>query len=139
MGSKSVGAAFQVGGTFGVGLCGGIQKTSLISLTSEEGRTPEERYQAVSGWLKRSTSPPAQRFWRALEMGQTVRIRFPPAASLRTIGTAVHDLAFREKPRVFMPYVGGVTAYKKKRDEVAANGYQGFHFGASFEEQAAAN
>jgi cyclohexanone monooxygenase len=44
-----------------------------------------------------------------------------------------------EKPRVFMPYVGGVTAYKKKCDEVAANGYLGFHFGASFEEQAAAN
>ena len=30
------------------------------------------------------------------------------------------------KPRVFMPYVGGVTAYKKKCDEVAANGYEGF-------------
>jgi cyclohexanone monooxygenase len=30
------------------------------------------------------------------------------------------------KPRVFMPYVGGVTAYKKKCDEVAAKGYQGF-------------
>src|SRR5262249_54879795 len=27
------------------------------------------------------------------------------------------------KPRVFMPYVGGVTAYKKKCDEVAARGY----------------
>jgi cyclohexanone monooxygenase len=38
-----------------------------------------------------------------------------------------------------MPYVGGVTAYKKKCDEVAANGYQGFRFGASFEERAAAN
>jgi cyclohexanone monooxygenase len=44
-----------------------------------------------------------------------------------------------KKPRVFMPYVGGVTAYKKKCDEVVANGYLGFHFGASFEEQAAAN
>ena len=30
------------------------------------------------------------------------------------------------KPRVFMPYVGGVTAYKQKCDEVAANGYEGF-------------
>ena len=30
------------------------------------------------------------------------------------------------KPRVFMPYVGGVTAYKAKCDEVAANGYEGF-------------
>jgi len=32
------------------------------------------------------------------------------------------------KPRVFMPYVGGVTAYKKKCDEVAAKGYEGFRF-----------
>ena len=33
------------------------------------------------------------------------------------------------KPRVFMPYVGGVQAYKKKCDEVAANGYAGFNLG----------
>jgi cyclohexanone monooxygenase len=32
------------------------------------------------------------------------------------------------KPRVFMPYVGGVTAYKKKCDDVAAKGYEGFSF-----------
>jgi len=31
------------------------------------------------------------------------------------------------KPRVFMPYVGGVAAYKKC-DEVAAKGYEGFSF-----------
>jgi cyclohexanone monooxygenase len=30
------------------------------------------------------------------------------------------------KPRVFMPYVGGVGAYRVKCDEVAANGYAGF-------------
>ncbi len=30
------------------------------------------------------------------------------------------------KTRVFMPYVGGVPAYKKKCDEVAAKGYEGF-------------
>jgi cation diffusion facilitator CzcD-associated flavoprotein CzcO len=30
------------------------------------------------------------------------------------------------KPRVFTPYVGGVGAYRIKRDEVAANGYEGF-------------
>ena len=30
------------------------------------------------------------------------------------------------KPRVFMPYVGGVHNYKKKCDEVAAKGYEGF-------------
>ncbi len=30
------------------------------------------------------------------------------------------------KPRIFMPYIGGVGAYRKKCDEVAANGYEGF-------------
>ena len=30
------------------------------------------------------------------------------------------------KPRVFMPYVGGVQNYKKKCDEVTATGYPGF-------------
>jgi cation diffusion facilitator CzcD-associated flavoprotein CzcO len=30
------------------------------------------------------------------------------------------------KPRVFMPYLGGVPAYLKKCDEVVANGYEGF-------------
>ena len=32
------------------------------------------------------------------------------------------------KPRVFMPYVGGVQRYKAKIEEVAANGYEGFTF-----------
>ncbi|MDY7083999.1 MAG: NAD(P)/FAD-dependent oxidoreductase [Actinomycetota bacterium] len=30
------------------------------------------------------------------------------------------------KPRVFLPYAGGVGLYRKKCDEVAANGYEGF-------------
>ncbi|MDQ3787738.1 MAG: NAD(P)/FAD-dependent oxidoreductase [Actinomycetota bacterium] len=30
------------------------------------------------------------------------------------------------KPRVFMPYVGGVGPYRQKCDAVAANGYEGF-------------
>ncbi|MCW5744579.1 MAG: NAD(P)/FAD-dependent oxidoreductase [Alphaproteobacteria bacterium] len=32
------------------------------------------------------------------------------------------------KPRVFMPYVGGFDAYKRRCDAVAANGYEGFEF-----------
>ena len=39
------------------------------------------------------------------------------------------------KPRIFMPYVGGVSAYKKKCDEVAAHGYQGFRLRGGVEEQ----
>ena len=34
------------------------------------------------------------------------------------------------KPRVFMPYVGGVGAYAEKCREVAAAGYEGFQLGA---------
>jgi cyclohexanone monooxygenase len=30
------------------------------------------------------------------------------------------------KPRVFMPYTGGVRAYREKCEEVAGNGYEGF-------------
>ena len=30
------------------------------------------------------------------------------------------------KPRIFMPYVGGVGTYRAHCDEVAANGYEGF-------------
>lgn len=30
------------------------------------------------------------------------------------------------KPRIFMPYIGGVGAYRQKCDEVAANSYEGF-------------
>ncbi len=33
------------------------------------------------------------------------------------------------KPRVFMPYVGGVGNYRKKCDEVVAKGYEGFVLG----------
>ncbi len=43
------------------------------------------------------------------------------------------------KPRIFMPYVGGVAAYKKKCDEVAANGYEGFTFDGTEEQRFAAN
>jgi len=39
------------------------------------------------------------------------------------------------KPRVFMPYVGGVSAYKKKCDEVAASGYEGFRLDLRADEQ----
>ena len=35
------------------------------------------------------------------------------------------------KPRVFMPYVGGVGNYRIKCDEVAANGYEGFELSSN--------
>ena len=34
------------------------------------------------------------------------------------------------KPRVFMPYIGGVGPYREKCDDVAAKGYEGFTLSA---------
>jgi cyclohexanone monooxygenase len=34
------------------------------------------------------------------------------------------------KPRIFMPYLGGVGAYRQKCDEVAAKDYDGFRLTA---------
>ena len=45
----------------------------------------------------------------------------PQAASSWYLGANVPG-----KPRVFMPYAGGMARYRSICDEVAANGYQGF-------------
>jgi len=42
------------------------------------------------------------------------------------------------KPRIFMPYIGGVPVYRKKCDEVAAKGYEGFAMNATAPRQTAA-
>ncbi len=38
------------------------------------------------------------------------------------------------KPRVFMPYAGGVGIYREKCDEIAGNGYEGFILGSGSRE-----
>jgi cyclohexanone monooxygenase len=35
------------------------------------------------------------------------------------------------KPRIFMPYIGGVGVYRRICNEVAANGYEGFVMSAA--------
>jgi cyclohexanone monooxygenase len=42
------------------------------------------------------------------------------------------------KPRVFMPYIGGVGAYRQRCDEIAAKGYEGFALSGSAMAAAAA-
>ena len=42
------------------------------------------------------------------------------------------------KPRIFMPYIGGVGVYRKICDDVAAKGYEGFALTTSHVEQVAA-
>ena len=43
------------------------------------------------------------------------------------------------KPRIFMPYIGGVPVYRQKCDEVAAKGYEGFAMTAKERQAAAAS
>ncbi len=43
------------------------------------------------------------------------------------------------KPRIFMPYIGGVPVYRQKCDEVAAKGYEGFAMTAKQRQAAAAS
>jgi hypothetical protein len=63
IGSWSVGAAFQLGGKFGVGRSGGMPRTSLVSLTSEGRRTHP-------AWSCRTTEfPGSDRPWSRQRRG----------------------------------------------------------------------
>jgi cyclohexanone monooxygenase len=42
------------------------------------------------------------------------------------------------KPRVFLPYLGGLGVYRRKCDAIAADGYKGFAFGVAGQEAASA-
>ena len=42
------------------------------------------------------------------------------------------------KPRVFMPYIGGLATYRQKCDEVVARGYEGFRLAAPARQASAA-
>jgi len=43
------------------------------------------------------------------------------------------------KPRVFMPYIGGVNVYRQECQEIADAGYRGFHLTSAAEKSAAAD
>jgi cyclohexanone monooxygenase len=70
-------------------------------------------------------TPEAQEAWmeHVAEVGESTL--FPRAASWY-VGANVPG-----KPRVFMPYVGGVGPYRDRCAEIAANGYEGFTLDAS--------
>ncbi|WP_293682416.1 NAD(P)/FAD-dependent oxidoreductase [uncultured Phenylobacterium sp.] len=70
-------------------------------------------------------SPKAEADWVAHvnEVGDTTLY---PLANSWYMGANVPG-----KPRVFMPYIGGVPVYREKCDEVAANGYDGCNLSAA--------
>ena len=56
---------------------------------------------------------------------QTAAMTLLPQANSWYMGANVPG-----KPRVFMPYIGGMAKYRRICDEVAENGYEGFALGA---------
>ena len=62
----------------------------------------------------------AEEAWTA-HVGEVADFTLFPQANSWYVGANVPG-----KPRVFMPYVGGVGAYRQKCDDVAAKGYEGF-------------
>jgi cyclohexanone monooxygenase len=81
------------------------------------------------GWMRRAghtrieATPHAQAAWVEHVNALADATLFPQALSWYT-GANVPG-----KPRVFMPYVGGVGAYREKCAAVAAAGYEGFSIG----------
>jgi len=75
---------------------------------------PDRPYTAREKWVFRHI-PLATRIYRTLY----------PQANSWYVGANVPG-----KPRVFMPYVGGLNVYRERCDEVAAAGYRGFRITA---------
>jgi cyclohexanone monooxygenase len=69
--------------------------------------------------------PAAEDAWVAHGTEVAHKTLYPKAASWY-MGANIEG-----KPRVFLPYIGGVGNYRVKCDEIAANGYEGFQLARS--------
>jgi cation diffusion facilitator CzcD-associated flavoprotein CzcO len=80
------------------------------------------QYLRDKGYRAIEASRPAQEAWVGHVLSTVSgRINSHPSCSSWYLGANV-----RGKPRVFMPYAGGVPAYRQKCNEVVAAGYEGF-------------
>ncbi|HEY2658883.1 MAG TPA: NAD(P)/FAD-dependent oxidoreductase [Caulobacteraceae bacterium] len=70
-------------------------------------------------------TPEAQDAWVA-HVNEVADTTLYPQANSWYLGANVPG-----KPRVFMPYIGGVGVYRERCDEVAAKGYEGFELRSS--------
>ena len=72
------------------------------------------------GMTRIEPTPEAERNW-VQHVNEVADSTLYPLANSWYVGANIPG-----KPRVFMPYVGGFSGYKKKCDAVAENGYEGF-------------
>ncbi len=74
------------------------------------------------GAVRIEATPEAEEGWVLHNIEVAGRTLYPRAASWY-MGANVPG-----KPRVFMPYIGGVGVYRELCDEIVAKGYEGFRF-----------
>ena len=77
-------------------------------------------YMAANGFGAVEPTEEAQAAWTR-HVGDVANATLYPLANSWYMGANIPG-----KHRVFMPYVGGVHTYKRKCDEIAAKGYEGF-------------
>ena len=82
--------------------------------------TDHIRYLEDRGLPRSEASPEAEDAW-VQHVNDAADMTLFPQANSWYLGANVPG-----KPRVFMPYVGGVGAYRAKCDEVASRQYEGF-------------
>ncbi|HXD90900.1 MAG TPA: NAD(P)/FAD-dependent oxidoreductase [Candidatus Binataceae bacterium] len=81
-------------------------------------------YMRKHGIATIEVTPEAEAQWTA-HVAEVANASLMPEADSWYLGANIPG-----KPRVFMPYLGGVGPYRQKCDEVAAKGYEGFSFSA---------
>ncbi len=86
----------------------------------------------ANGQAAIEADPAAQAAWVA-HVNEVAHRTLYPQANSWYMGANIPG-----KPQVFMPYIGGVGAYREKCDAVAAAGYEGFRLTAAREAERAA-
>ncbi len=88
-------------------------------------------YQRARGFDAIEAQPQAEEKWVA-HVNEVAHTTLYPQANSWYMGANIPG-----KPQVFMPYIGGVGAYRRICDEVAAKGYEGFAMTAAERPRAA--
>jgi cation diffusion facilitator CzcD-associated flavoprotein CzcO len=78
-------------------------------------------YMRANGLTQMQASEAAEAGWAEQVQAAAERTLLPKAASSWYLGANIPG-----KPRVFLPYAGGLAEYARRCDEVARAGYQGF-------------
>jgi len=84
----------------------------LAHIEERQGRVIEPTVEAEDAWV--------------VHVNETAAKTLYPSAASWYMGANIPG-----KPRVFMPYIGGVGNYRRTCDEIAAKGYEGFSIGLS--------